>query len=311
MQNLFDLIPKAAQSEAPVIICGESGTGKELVAQAIHQLGMRREKPFVQFNCAALNESLLESELFGHIKGAFTGAYRHRVGRFEAAHGGDIFLDEIGDLPLAVQVKLLRVLELKQIEHVGDHRQIPVDVRLITATNKNLQDLVAQGLFREDFFFRINVIPIHVPPLRERTEDIPLLVDSFMHRLRLKTEKNITGMSHDCMSRLMDYHWPGNIRELKSMLEFAFVVKKEGKIEKYDLPPEILKPGQAPTESPPIVCSDDPFEKTALIQVLDQCGGNQTKAAAILGVTRVTVWKRMKKYGIDLNKVVSRSISFS
>ena len=172
MHKVYEVVEKAAQSDAPVIIYGESGTGKELVARAVHQLGRRREGPFVQLNCAALNEALLESELFGHTKGAFTGAYRHRIGRFEAAHEGDLFLDEIADIPLSTQVKLLRVLETKQFERVGDHRPMSVDVRIITATNKNLIEMITEKRFREDLFFRINVIPIHLPPLRERLEDI-------------------------------------------------------------------------------------------------------------------------------------------
>ena len=176
MKKVFDLLQRAATSEAPMIIYGESGTGKELVARAVHELGSRKNRPFVQLNCAALNESLLESELFGHTKGSFTGAYRHKVGRFEAADGGDLFLDEIGDIPLSVQVKLLRVLESKQFERVGDHRPIRVDVRFITATNKDLSALIEEKKFRDDLFFRINVIPIHLPPLRRRREDIPLLV---------------------------------------------------------------------------------------------------------------------------------------
>ena len=189
MQKVFDVIQKAARSEAPVIIYGESGTGKELVVRIIHQLGGRQDGPFVQFNCAALNKSLLESELFGHIKGAFTGAYRHRKGRFEAANGGDIFLDEIGDVPLSIQVKLLRVLETKKFEHVGDDRPTSVNVRIITATNKNLEELIEQKQFRDDLFFRINVFPIHLPPLRKRSDDIPLLVNTFIRRMRSRTEK--------------------------------------------------------------------------------------------------------------------------
>ena len=189
MQHVYEIAERAAQSDAPVIIYGESGVGKELVAEVIHDVGKRRDGPYVALNCAALNESLLESELFGHRKGAFTGAYRHNVGRFEAAHGGDIFLDEIGDLPLSMQVKLLRVLESKEFERVGDHRSISVDVRIIAATNRDLDRLVAQGLFRQDFYFRINVIPIHVPPLRERMEDVPLLVRHFIEKLVERTGK--------------------------------------------------------------------------------------------------------------------------
>lgn len=300
MQQVFEVIVKAAQSDAPVIICGESGTGKELAAAALHRLGPRREAPFVQFNCAALNEALLESELFGHVKGAFTGAYKHRLGRFEAAHGGDIFLDEIGDLPLAIQVKLLRVLESKQFERVGDHRPISVDVRIITATNRDLETLTREKMFRKDLFFRINVIPISLPPLRERAEDIPLLVNTFIGRLRSRTGKAISGLTPEAMKRFMSYEWPGNVRELKSALEYAFVIAEEGLIGLRQLPAQI---GEA--ERPHSPSPTEPPEKKALIQALRQCGGNQSQAARVLGVNRVTVWNRMRKYGIDLKRVLT------
>lgn len=305
IRRVFELVEKAAWSESPIIIYGESGTGKELIAQAIHNLGRRKDKPFVQLNCAALNESILESELFGHVKGAFTGAYRHRIGRFETAAGGDIFLDEIGDVPLSIQVKLLRVLEQKEIERVGDHQPIPVDVRLITATNKNLDELIANNEFREDFYFRINVIPIYVPALRDRLDDIPLLVDHFIRLLRKKTGKKITGVTKDCLDLFLSYSWPGNIRELKSVLEYAFVVAEKGLISVDQIPKTVHKKGKpAP---PSIIVSDpnDPLEKIDLINALNQAEGNQTKAGKILGVTRITVWNRMKKYNIDLKKTLT------
>ncbi|MGD9032605.1 MAG: sigma 54-interacting transcriptional regulator [Desulfobacteraceae bacterium] len=304
MQKTFQVIEKAAQSDAPVIIYGESGTGKELVARAIHKLGRRREGPFVQLNCAALNEALLESELFGHTKGAFTGAHRHRLGRFEAAHGGDIFLDEIGDVPLSIQVKLLRVLEAKQFERVGDHRPVSVDVRIITATNKNLEELISQKRFREDLFFRINVIPIHLPPLRERLEDVPLLVNTFIGRLQSRTGKNITGLSPASLEQFMAYHWPGNVRELKSALEYAFVIAENGLIEPDQLPAQIAKGKEEMNDEAFTPPRGDPAEKAALVEALRQSNGNQSQAARILGVNRVTVWNRMKKYGIDLKKVM-------
>lgn len=302
MQQAFEVIIKAAQSDAPVIIYGESGTGKELVAAALHKIGPRREAPFVQFNCAALNESLLESELFGHVKGAFTGAYKHRLGRFEAAHGGDIFLDEIGDLPLATQVKLLRVLELKQFERVGDHRSIWVDVRIITATNRDLETLIREKKFRKDLFFRINVIPIHLPPLRDRLEDIPLLVSTFIGRLRSSTGKEISGLTSEAMDRFMSYGWPGNVRELKSALEYAFVIAESGRITLEQLPPNI---GEARKRNGTDWGREDPPEKNALIHALLQCEGNQTQAARMLGVNRVTVWNRIRKYDIDLHRLLS------
>ncbi|MDD2903253.1 MAG: sigma 54-interacting transcriptional regulator [Syntrophales bacterium] len=305
MQRVFELTQKAAQSQAPVIIHGESGTGKELVAHAIHALGPRREGPFITCNCAALNEALLESELFGHVKGAFTGAYTHRQGRFEAAHRGDILLDEIGDIPPAIQVKLLRVLETKQFERVGDHRPINADVRIISATHRDLESLVAQGKFREDLFFRINVIPIHLPPLRERLEDIPLLVEHFRKRLRRRSGKGITGITREAMKIFLDYPWPGNVRELKAALEYAFVVAEDGLLTPEHLPPKLsaLKLPEVSPREPGALPDID--EKTALIDALRQARGNQSQAAALLGVSRVTVWHRMKKYGIDVRKLVT------
>ncbi len=302
IQKIFELMQKAAQSEAPIIIYGDSGTGKELVAQAIHKLGQRKNGPFVQLNCAALNESLLESELFGHVKGAFTGAYRHRIGRFETANEGDIFLDEIGDVPLSIQVKLLRVLEQKQIERVGDHQPIPVDARLITATNKNLQGLIKRGEFREDFFFRINVIPIYVPTLRERVDDIPLLADYFIRSLQKRTRKEITGLTPESMEYLLSYSWPGNIRELKSVLEYAFAVAERGLIRVDQMPQNIVNNEPEPIDK--IIGRDEPAEKLELIQALNQANGNQSEAARLLEVSRVTVWNRMKKFNIDLKKTL-------
>jgi len=303
IRKVFEVVEKASQSNAPVIIFGESGTGKELVARAIHEGGHRKAGPYVQLNCAALNAALLESELFGHIKGAFTGAYRHRKGRFEAADNGSIFLDEIGDIPLSVQVKLLRVLEHKQIERVGDHRSVDVDVRIISATHQNLVRLIEQQQFREDLYFRINVIPIRIPPLRDRREDIPLLINSFVQRLRGRTGKAITDLTSGALRYLMDYPWPGNVRELKSALEYAFVVAEKGKINLEHLP--------APAAEPPLTHggqrgrpAEPGAQKEALIDALRRTGGNQTQAARLLGINRVTVWNRMRKYGIDLNKVI-------
>jgi two-component system response regulator HydG len=236
MQQIFDLIESAANSDAPVAIFGESGTGKELVATAIHRLGARSEGPFVKVNCAALNESLLETELFGHVKGAYTGADRNRKGRFEAAVGGDIFLDEIGDIPLSTQVKLLRVLQEKEIERVGDHKPIAIDVRFITATNKDLKRLMDEGKFREDLYYRVGVLPIHMPPLRERREDIPLLVEAFINRIQLKNRKDISGIEDSAMAPLVNYDWPGNIRELINAIEYAFVICPGGEIQRKHLP---------------------------------------------------------------------------
>lgn len=307
MRQVFDLIENAAHSDAPVIILGESGTGKELVARAIHQVGERRKGPYVKVNCASLTESLLESELFGHVKGAFTGAYKSRAGRFEMAQGGDLFLDEIGDLPLSTQVKLLRVLEEKIVERVGDNNPIPVDVRIISATNRNLPRLVEKGVFRQDFYFRINVIPIVLPPLRERVEDIPLLAESFFRKIRLKGQKPIEGISKSAMELFLQYAWPGNVRELKSAFEYAFVTCQDRMIEPHHLPPDLLSSStrmKESTESPDRSSKDD-LRKYQLIDALDRARGNQSLAAELLGVSRVTVWNRMKRYGIKFTKELS------
>lgn len=312
MRAIYQIIEKVADSDAPVIINGESGTGKELVAQAIHELGRRREGPFIKFNCAALNPSLCESELFGHTKGAFTGAYRHRIGRFEAAHGGDIFLDEIGDIPLSVQAMLLRVLELKKFERVGDNRSLHADVRIITATNRNLQEMISQGHFREDLFFRINVVPIHLPPLRDRREDIPMLAKAFIQELRTKNNKAITGVAPALMNLFMNYRWPGNIRELKSVLEYAFCIAPPGIIKLEHIPAyiplseEIKAAVPADYVAAPSSAENDMTEKTALLEALCQCNGNKSQTAKLLGVHRMTVWNRMRKYGVHLSKNIDQ-----
>ncbi|MGD8255576.1 MAG: sigma 54-interacting transcriptional regulator [Syntrophobacterales bacterium] len=305
MQQVFDLISSAAQSEAPVIIYGDSGTGKELVASAIHKLGIRRTGPFIKVNCAALSESLLESELFGHVKGAFTGADRTRVGRFEAANGGDIFLDEIGDLPLSTQVKLLRVLQEKEIEKVGDHRPITIDVRILAATNKDLYRLMEEGRFREDLYYRIGVIPLILPPLQERREDIPLMVETFINRIRLKTDKPITGMSREALDLLFSYDWPGNVRELINVIEYSFVLCHEGEVMPDHLPAKVT--GKQPRVTPrrrAVKKQTDDAERKRILEALAATGGNQSKAAEILGISRVTLWKRLKAFDIQVDKKV-------
>lgn len=307
MQQVFEVILKAAVSDAPVIIFGESGVGKELVARAIHETGLRCDKPFVQLNCAALNESLLESEIFGHAKGAFTGAYRDRPGRFEVANGGDLFLDEVGDTPPSIQVKLLRVLETNTFERVGDHRSISVDVRIISATNQDLPKKIREGTFRDDFFFRINVIPIRVPPLRERPEDIPLLANHFLERFRLRTGKPICGISPQAMKQIMDNPWPGNVRELMSALEYAFVIGEGGVVTADHLPDTIgdLSVVRTPLNRKPaldLACR----ERDQLIHALTAADGNRTRAARILGVHRLTVWNRIKKYSLDVDEIIGK-----
>ncbi len=324
MQNLYEHIESVASLDTPVMILGESGTGKEMVAKALHETGDRSSRPFIKVNCAALSENILESELFGHVKGAYTGADTDRMGRFEAAHRGTIFLDEIGDIPLSVQVKLLRVLEERMIQRVGENRSIPIDVRIITATNKDLDALIAEGKFREDLFFRINVFPLTWPPLRDRKDDITLIIQHFITIHAEKTGKNILGFTPEAMRPMVSYPWPGNIRELRNTDEYAFVLAKGRGIRPEHLPEKILGTVKPSAPSPPVqetgVISDsqisvgtgaDPTspqttviigqdERQSLIDALTRTQGNQTRAAELLGVSRITVWKRMKKYKIVL-----------
>jgi two-component system response regulator HydG len=300
MKRLFELIENVAQTDAPVMILGKSGTGKELTAMAIHEASSRRDQSFIKVNCAALNENLLESELFGHIKGAYTGADRNRIGRFEAAHGGSIFLDEIGDIPLSTQVKLLRVLEDNVIERVGDNRSIPVDVRIITATNRHLEELIADGKFREDLFFRINVFPLTCPSLSQRVDDIPILAQRFIDYAIRKNKKKILGFTPKAMERLLSYQWPGNVRELRNAVDYAMVLCHSGLIDIEHLPPRIVKDADQGDNK----ITESPFyrrEREKLISALLRAEGNQSEAARILGVSRVTIWKRIKKYNVDLN----------
>ncbi len=308
MQRIFDLITNASDSDAPLLVLGESGTGKELIAQAVHECSNRKDAPYIKVNCASLNESLLESELFGHVKGAFTGAHQDREGRFGAADGGSIFLDEIGDLPMSTQVKLLRVLEEKTIERVGDNQSIAIDVRIITATNRDLAGMVRKGLFREDLFYRINVIPLNIPPVRDRSSDIPLLAESFFRKLQLKSGKNIQNISSHAMDLLMRYPWPGNVREIRSTFEYAFVTCQSTTIEPTDLPlviqQLILEEAKEGIGVIPKISglSINERREQELIAALEQTKGNQTRAAEILGVSRVTVWNRMKRYGLQSNR---------
>lgn len=302
MQRVFDMIENAALSDAPVIIYGESGTGKELVSKAIHEIGSRKDMPFVKVNCASLTESLLESELFGHVRGAYTGAYKDRVGRFEMADQGDLFLDEIGDLPLPTQIKLLRVLEEKVIERVGSSRSIATDVRIISATNQDLLDLVENETFRKDFYFRINVIPIFIPSLRDRAEDIPLLAESFFRKIRLKNGKAIDGIREDTMEILMHHSWPGNVRELKGALEYAFVTCHTNMIHPNHLPETIFRQKKSQGSSKQSAFNMHEIERLELLEALEKAKGNQSKAAKILGVSRVTVWNRMKRYKVHAKK---------
>jgi transcriptional regulator with PAS, ATPase and Fis domain len=306
MLNLYELIENVALTEAPVIISGPSGSGKELVARAIHDCSERKDMPFVKVNCSALNENLLESELFGHVKGAYSGAERSRIGRFEAAHKGTIFLDEIGDISPAIQVKLLRTLEEKEIERVGDNQPIKVDVRVLTATNKDLETLVSQDKFRDDLYFRINVFPISCPPLRERASDIPKLVQNFIRIYNQKSGKSILGMTPEAIERITTYDWPGNVRELRNAIEYAFVLCSSGGIGVDHLPPKIVNALPECIEPPKELRirqkKDNADKRSALIKALRQARGNRSETARLLGVSRVTVWKQIKRYNIDLLK---------
>ncbi len=294
MKRVFDLIKSAALSDAPVIIYGESGTGKELVAAAIHRLSKRRKGPFIKVNCAALSRSLLESELFGHVKGAFTGANKDRIGRFEAAHRGTLFLDEIGDIPLGVQVKLLRVLESKEIERVGDYHPISVDVRFISATHRDLLARIEEGKFRDDLFYRLNIIPIYLPPLREREGDLVLLINYYVEKIAQRTQRPVPSISPPALKELLSYHWPGNVRELFGALEYAFVTCRSNYIEPEHLPVTIV--GKRRKKLVKRRKMEDLIRnKDEIRDALRRTGNNKTAAAKLLGVSRVTLWKWLKK----------------
>ena len=305
MQQVFRAIEAAAASEATVLIEGESGTGKELVAGAIHYNSDRSAQPLVTVNCSALAESLLESELFGHVAGAFTGAVRNRIGRFEEAHGGTVFLDEIGEIGPFIQVKLLRVLQQKAIERVGESKTRAVDIRIVAATNRDLLELVRTGGFREDLYYRLKVFPIRIPPLRNRREDLPLLVDHFVHRQNKKTGKQIYSVVPDAMRLLMEYSWPGNVRELENAVEHAFVLATGHRIDVAELPVEIRSAGNA-TVSP--IAQVGAFrsstrtklDRERLLSELEACDWNKAEVARRIGYSRTAVWKYMKRWNISL-----------
>ena len=296
--SVLKLLVKAAQSDAPVLIRGESGVGKDLAAKAIHRLSPRQDKPYVPVNVAALNGSLLESELFGHAKGAFTGAHTTRTGRFETADQGTLFLDEVGDIPLSVQTKLLRVLENRTIERVGENRSRPVHVRLISATNCDLCQALAQGSLRPDFFFRLNVLPITIPPLRERLQDLPLLIRHFLSEMHKEAPWiQAREVSDQGLKVLREYGWPGNIRELRSVLYSACVHCHDPVIEPEHLAP-LLQPeiGQASRE----LGAEASRQRQELVRALQETGGNRRQTADKLGVSRVTVWSRINRFNIDV-----------
>jgi DNA-binding NtrC family response regulator len=291
MARVLELVNTVAPTDSSVLICGESGTGKELIARAIHARSPRRNMPMITVNCAALPETLLESELFGHERGAFTGAHCRRIGKIELADGGTLFLDEIADISPKAQIDLLRVIETKQFTRLGGNQTIHSDFRLICATNKNLEEEVEKGNFREDLFYRINVFTIEVPPLRERKEDIPLLVHHFINKYRATIRKEITGIDEAAMAYLCSYHWPGNVRELENAIERAMVVGKPPRIVLEDLPVRSAK------ERKKIIALRE-VEKNHILDVLNQTGWNITRAAELLEIDRVTLYNKIKRYGL-------------
>ena len=303
MRNIFTQIMKVAPTDSTVFIAGESGTGKELIAASIYEHSARKGKPFIKINCVAIPEGLLESELFGHERGSFTGAVAQKKGKFEIADGGTLFLDEIGDMPLATQAKILRVLQEKEFERVGGSVPIRVDVRFIAATNKDLPKMIKEGLFRDDLYFRLNVFPIFLPALRERREDIPLLANFFLSNFKKKFV-----LSPNVLQLLIGYSWPGNIRELKNVLEQASVLAEKDVIESHHLPDVINRQGLiaiADNLNSDIALDDKLMimEKEMIISALKMTGGIQVKAANILGINQRSLWHRIKKLNIDIDMV--------
>ena len=325
MQEVYRVTRRVAASNASVLVLGETGVGKELIASAIHRLGHRSGGPFVRVNCGALSESLLESELFGHVRGAFTGAVTNRTGRFEAAHGGTVFLDEINSTSLTLQVKLLRVLQEKEFERVGDTSTLSTDARIVAASNRDLMQEIREGRFREDLYWRLNVVPIEIPPLRRRREDIPALVSFFLEHYNEVNDRYVVHMGPGTMEAMQDYHWPGNVRELQNYIERSVVMAETDELT-VDLLPDCVTSRELPAGlSMPIGDFEsltrevvmrglgdagatsgaihslivERIEKELIAQVLDACGGVQTKAATKLGINRNTLHKKIKDYGLD------------
>ncbi|MCC5850417.1 MAG: sigma-54-dependent Fis family transcriptional regulator [Verrucomicrobia bacterium] len=300
MQAVFDTIRQVAPSRATVLIQGESGTGKELVAHALHNLSPRKKNPFVAVHCAALSDNLLESELFGHERGAFTGATEARKGRFELADGGSLFLDEIGEIQASTQVKLLRVMEERSFERVGGVETLDVDVRLIAATNRDLRVMVEEEKFREDLYFRLNVVQITLPPLRERRDDIPLLLNSFLHQFREENGRTLEGFTPDALEALNQYRWPGNIRELRNLVERMVVLSRGDKITLRDVPREVREGGDGKKTSGPLAgaVSMEQAEKRMIEQALNDNDGNRTLAAKQLGISRRTLHRKLNEFGL-------------
>jgi two-component system response regulator HydG len=303
MVNLLETVAQVASSEATVLVTGETGTGKELIAGAIHFNSLRKDGSFVKMNCAAVPEGLLESELFGHEKGAFTGAHREKSGKFQQAHGGSLFLDEISEMSLPMQVKLLRVLQEREITRLGGEDVIQVDVRVIAGTNKELTREIKNGRFREDLYYRLNVVTLNVPPLRDRKEDIPLLAQHFLVLFSEKNRKQIKGLTPQAMDRLLKHDWPGNVRELMNSVERAVVLSRSEYLDDKDFPVVVKSalsgdPGAAGPQAGPSIVKLDAVEREAILKTLESADGNKSEAARRLGITRKTLHKKLKRYGM-------------
>jgi two-component system response regulator HydG len=294
MQEIYELISDISNTDSTALIQGESGTGKELIARAIHFSSHRKAKPFIVANCSAYSQNLLESELFGHEKGAFTGAIRRKIGRFELAHGGTIFLDEIGEVSAPTQILLLRVLQDHRFERVGGEETLEVDVRVIAATNKNLMEEMKKGTFREDLYYRLNVIPIFVPPLRERRDDIPLLASHFLQKFSHGKGKEVTSISPEVMEILLDHSWPGNVRELENVIEHAAIIAKKDEILPKDLPQNLL---QKPLPTQHLVSLQD-YERSLILKTLEETNWNKHQASKRLRINRSTLYGKMRRYGL-------------
>ena len=303
IQNVFRSVSKVIDSSVTVLLYGESGSGKELIARAIHYEGQkRRNKPFIAVNCSALPDSLLESELFGHEKGSFTGASQRRIGKFEQADGGTVFLDEVGEMAPSTQVKVLRVLQEREFERVGGNELVKVDIRLISATNKDLEEAVRKSEFREDLFYRLSVFPIKLPPLRERKDDIPLLIQFFIEKYTVREEKTVNSMSSDAIELMMSYHWPGNVRELENAIERAVVLVTTSEIVANDLPANVRVVGERRVVDTSKTLNSwiENLEEEALRKALLECEGNVSLTARKLGIGRATIYRKAKKYGLTI-----------
>ena len=299
MQKVFDLISQVANTRASVLITGESGVGKELAADALHNLSDRNSGPFIKVHCAALTETLLESELFGHERGSFTGAIGQKKGRFELADGGTIFLDEIGEINPSVQVKLLRVLQERSFERVGGEKPVEVDVRLVAATNRDLKAEIAAGRFREDLFYRLNVVNITLPPLRERKDDIPLLAASFLAEVALENNKKIEGMDNKARMALYNYRWPGNVRELRNVIESSVVLCKGSIVTLEDLPPQVRTQDEGNYIRLDLGVNMEEAEREIIRQTLNFQKGNKSRTAEVLGIGRKTLHRKIQEYGLE------------